>query len=96
MLDDDDSIDRTQSRSHSYFDIDWLAKPSALVIGSEGNGLCSDIRRALAQGKPIENDETMIEAVHIPMQVGLESLNAAICGSVIMFEYARQCNQAKI
>jgi tRNA G18 (ribose-2'-O)-methylase SpoU len=26
------------------------------------------------------------------MQEGIESLNAAVCGSVILFEYSRQCS----
>jgi len=31
-----------------------------------------------------------VQAVHVPMQPGIESLNAAVCGSVILFEYYRQ------
>lgn len=93
--DDDDSPDGSQSKSRPHYDVDWLAQPSALVIGSEGNGLSTDVRQALVGGKPLETGNTacQIGAVHIPMQAGIESLNAAICGSVIMFEYARQCNQ---
>ncbi|KAG7344823.1 tRNA/rRNA methyltransferase SpoU [Nitzschia inconspicua] len=33
-----------------------------------------------------------ITATHIPMQEGIESLNAAVCGSVMLFEYARQAS----
>lgn len=37
--------------------------------------------------------EVTVRAVHLPMCPGIESLNAAICGSVIMFEYLRQQQQ---
>ena len=70
--------------SVSYFDVDWTRGPSALVIGSEGNGLSPVVRRDLLQ------NESRIGATHIPMAAGIESLNAAVCGSVILFEYARQ------
>jgi tRNA G18 (ribose-2'-O)-methylase SpoU len=76
-----------------HTDIDWIVKPnptattkdqhnSAIIIGSEGSGLRSEIRNAVTKGQ--------IKSVHVAMEGGLESLNAAICGSVIMFEYARQ------
>eukprot|EP00533_Pseudo-nitzschia_delicatissima_P008742 CAMPEP_0116098940 /NCGR_PEP_ID=MMETSP0327-20121206/11501_1 /TAXON_ID=44447 /ORGANISM="Pseudo-nitzschia delicatissima, Strain B596" /LENGTH=370 /DNA_ID=CAMNT_0003590781 /DNA_START=167 /DNA_END=1279 /DNA_ORIENTATION=+ len=71
--------------SLSYFDVDWTRGPSALVIGSEGNGLSPVVRRDLLQNK-----NEIIGATHIPMAAGIESLNAAVCGSVILFEYARQ------
>lgn len=70
--------------SKAHFSIDWL-KPSALVIGSEGKGLSADIREA------ITTDESVVKAIHVPMCPGIESLNAAVCGSVILFEYSRQC-----
>jgi tRNA G18 (ribose-2'-O)-methylase SpoU len=95
MIEGGDSTDDSQNTSHPHYDIDWLARPTALVIGSEGNGLSVDVRKALVRRRPTESDEAyQIEAVHVPMQAGIESLNAAICGSVIMFEYARQCSQA--
>lgn len=69
-----------------YFNVDWTCGPSALVIGSEGNGLSSIVRHALRT-----NDKDVgVGATHIPMAAGIESLNAAVCGSVILFEYARQ------
>jgi TrmH family RNA methyltransferase len=66
-----------------HYDVDWTATPSALVIGSEGNGLSDAVRKAVADGT--------IQATHVPMEAGIESLNAAVCGSVIMFEFLRQC-----
>jgi TrmH family RNA methyltransferase len=71
--------------SQAHFDIDWLQASSALVIGSEGTGLGSDVRQAL-----LETSDDRVRAVHVPMQEGIESLNAAVCGSVILFEYMRQ------
>ena len=71
--------------SRPHFEIDWLMHPTALVIGSEGNGLNREIRHSL------QDNDGSIKAVHVPMQAGIESLNAAVCGSVIMFEYLRQC-----
>jgi len=78
--------------SQSHFDIDWLVQPSALVIGSEGSGLSPDIRAAV-EGRRGTTDDAIISAVHVPMKAAIESLNAAVCGSVIMFEYSRQYEQ---
>ncbi len=64
----------------SYSAVDWCAAP-ALVIGSEARGVSAAARRH-ATG-----------AVMIPMRGG-ESLNAAVAGSVILFEAARQMAQA--
>ncbi len=56
---------------------DWTL-PSALIIGSEADGP-SDSARALAA-----------ETVFIPMPGGTESLNAAMAGTVVLFEAVRQ------
>mmetsp|Transcript_32050 Transcript_32050/g.48738 ORF Transcript_32050/g.48738 Transcript_32050/m.48738 type:complete len:330 (-) Transcript_32050:114-1103(-) len=69
--------------SKPYDLVGWDKSDSALIIGSEGNGLSHEVRDAVAAGK--------VGAVHVPMQEGIESLNAAVCGSVILFEYQRQC-----
>lgn len=100
MSQGDSTIERGQSSTQPSFsspihtDIDWIVPPnptttttdqhnsSAIIIGSEGSGLRSEIRNAVTKGQ--------IKSVHVAMEGGLESLNAAICGSVIMFEYARQ------
>jgi TrmH family RNA methyltransferase len=60
-----------------YYAADWR-QPSALIIGNEAHGL-SEEARALA-GKLIS----------IPMRGRAESLNAAVAGSVILFEALRQ------
>lgn len=55
-----------------------LRKPLALVIGGEAEG-ASDEAQRLANGK-----------ISIPMAGGVESLNAGVAGSVLMFEVIRQ------
>mmetsp|Transcript_12301 Transcript_12301/g.17953 ORF Transcript_12301/g.17953 Transcript_12301/m.17953 type:complete len:375 (-) Transcript_12301:482-1606(-) len=70
-----------ESKPHD--NIHWTDHSSALILGREGTGLTSEIRKAVAEGQ--------IRSVHVPMEPGIESLNAAVCGSVIMFEYHRQC-----
>lgn len=96
MMEEGDNTNggRNPIQSTPHFGIDWLAQPSALVIGSEGQGLCADVRRALAAdehgGTHRNGDAGQILPVHVPMNPTMESLNAAICGSVILFEYSRQ------
>eukprot|EP00536_Pseudo-nitzschia_multiseries_P003254 jgi/Psemu1/301841/fgenesh1_kg.48_\ len=97
---DVDVDDNPKAHSVPYFEVDWTEGASALVIGSEGNGLSPTIRQDLlvvkrsgsGDGKD-EHDSKNVRATHIPMEAGIESLNAAVCGSVILFEYARQCQQ---
>lgn len=60
-----------------YFAADWR-QPSALIVGSEAHGLSED---ALAYTKKL---------ISIPMRGRAESLNAAVAGSVILFEALRQ------
>jgi TrmH family RNA methyltransferase len=60
-----------------YYAVDWR-QPSALIIGNEAHGL-SDEARALARS-----------LIGIPMRGQAESLNAAVAGSVILFEALRQ------
>jgi RNA methyltransferase, TrmH family len=55
-----------------------LRKPLALVIGGEAEG-ASDEAQRLANMK-----------ISIPMSSGVESLNAGVAGSVLMFEVVRQ------
>lgn len=61
----------------SCWDTD-LRKPLALVVGGEAEGV-SEEGRKLATGK-----------VSIPMAGNVESLNAGVAGSVLMFEVVRQ------
>ncbi|MBI5351207.1 MAG: RNA methyltransferase [Chloroflexi bacterium] len=55
-----------------------LRQPVALVIGSEAEG-ASESARKLANAK-----------ISIPMSGNIESLNAGVAGSVLMFEVVRQ------
>ena len=61
----------------SYRDAD-LRGPLALVIGSEGKGMAGPVRRRLEL------------LVRIPMRGHVGSLNAAVAGSVLLFEAAAQ------
>jgi TrmH family RNA methyltransferase len=67
----------TATASLPYDAIDWSG-PSALVIGGEATGVGPELS---AWGS---------EEVAIPLAAGLESLNAAVAGAVILFEAARQ------
>ena len=60
-----------------YYAADWR-QPSVLIIGNEANG-ASDEAHARAT-----------KSLTIPMAADVESLNAAVAGSVILFEAARQ------
>ncbi len=60
-----------------YDDVDW-SSPTALIVGNETNGP-SDAALGYA-----------FDTVGIPLAVTLESLNAGVAGSVILFEAARQ------
>jgi RNA methyltransferase, TrmH family len=61
----------------SYDAVNWNI-PSVLVLGSEATGISE---RALAR---------VTGHVSIPLHGGVESLNAAVAGAVILFEAARQ------
>lgn len=65
----------------SHFDVDWT-RPSALVIGGEARGLGVDTRIG------IKSDQVM--GVSIPLARGVESLNAAVAGAVVLGESQRQ------
>ncbi len=66
-----------ESASLAYRDAD-LRGPLALVVGSEGHGISGAIRRRIDL------------AVRIPMRGRVGSLNAAVAGSVLLFEAAAQ------
>ncbi len=55
-----------------------LRQPIALIVGSEAEG-ASEFARKIASGK-----------ISIPMAGEVESLNAGVAGSVLMFEVVRQ------
>ena len=70
--------------SPAHYDVPWNTHEScAIIIGNEGQGLSTPIRDDVSCGK--------IQSVHVPMiPNSIESLNAAVCTSVILFEYHRQ------
>lgn len=57
-----------------------LRKPLALIIGSEAEGASDEAQRLATQ------------KICIPMAGNVESLNAGVAGSVLMFEVVRQRN----
>jgi tRNA G18 (ribose-2'-O)-methylase SpoU len=56
-----------------YLGFDWRARPLALCIGSEGQGL------------PPEVESACREKVTISMREGAESLNAAVAAGILLF-----------
>lgn len=60
-----------------YYAADWR-QPSALIVGNEANGVSEDGLAAATK------------QIAIPMAEPVESLNAAVAGSVILFEAFRQ------
>jgi TrmH family RNA methyltransferase len=67
----------TTDATRAYDAADWTG-PTALVIGGEAEGVGAELS---AWGT---------EEVAIPLAAGVESLNAAVAGAVILFEAARQ------
>lgn len=65
------------SAERPYYAVD-LTQRSALIIGNEARGPSSEARRLATA------------SVSIPMWNGVESLNAAIAASILLFEAARQ------
>jgi RNA methyltransferase, TrmH family len=55
-----------------------FTRPSALIIGGEADGAGPEARSLATQN------------IQIPMPGGIESLNAAIAGSIVLFEVVRQ------
>ena len=58
-----------------------LSQPVALVIGSEAEGASESARKLASQ------------TISVPMAGEMESLNAGVAGSVLMFEVVRQRNR---
>lgn len=65
------------SAKKSYSGIDWK-KPKLLIFGSEAHGLTPEELTAID------------EAIGIPMENGVESLNLAVSAGIILFEAKRQ------
>jgi RNA methyltransferase, TrmH family len=94
MEDGSSSSDAPTTSGTLHYNVNWTSnEPTALVIGNEGNGLSPNVRQAVEFGGTGSGME--IKAVHVPMLGAVESLNAAVCGSVIMFEYLRQIQVRK-
>ena len=70
-------------RGASYWEVNWC-QPTALVIGGE------------AEGAAAEAEQLATGYVTIPMRSEVESLNAAMAASVLLFEAARQRFQASL
>lgn len=62
--------------------MDWTLGPSALVIGGETTGL----------GETVKNiaNENNGQIVHVSMTSKMDSLSAAMAGTVIIYEAYRQ------
>jgi TrmH family RNA methyltransferase len=58
-----------------------LRKPLALIVGGEADGASNEARKLATQ------------KISIPMAGNVESLNAGVAGSVVMFEVVRQRKQ---
>ncbi|MDQ2654330.1 MAG: RNA methyltransferase [Chloroflexota bacterium] len=61
----------------AYDAVDWT-QPAALIIGGEAEGVSPQLTSWAS------------EAVAIPLVANVESLNAAVAGSILLFEAARQ------
>lgn len=57
-----------------------ITEPVGVVVGNEGNGLSDELKRASTK------------IVKIPMQNGLESLNAGVSGSLVMYQISAKLN----
>jgi len=62
----------------AHFEWDWT-RPTALVVGSEAHGLSDEIKA-----------DPAVTTCSIPLHAGVESLNAGVAGSVMLYEAARQ------
>jgi TrmH family RNA methyltransferase len=69
------------------WDIDWKI-PSAILIGNEGSGLPADLVRAADARVYIPQAASIVP-------VGIESLNAAMAASVLLYEAMRQRNPVR-
>lgn len=71
-------VGAVMQEARPYWELDLRGGSIALVIGNEGAGISPPLQALLH------------ERVCIPMAPGVESLNAAIAGSVLLFERVRQ------
>ncbi|XP_070571729.1 rRNA methyltransferase 3, mitochondrial-like [Ptychodera flava] len=84
-LEEEIEMDREQKLevlpSENFYNVDWT-KNAAIVIGGESHGLSKEAVQL--------SDESYGCKVHIPMTRGMDSLNAAMATSIIVFEAKRQ------
>ena len=83
---EDSKIQGMEASSHLLrpWDVDWQG-PAAILIGNEGSGLPADLVRAA-------NARVYIPQAAATAPVGIESLNAAMAASVLLYEAQRQRN----
>jgi TrmH family RNA methyltransferase len=84
------SNDKTSDATSSLlcpWDIDWKT-PAAILIGNEGSGLPAGLVRAA-------DARVYIPQASATAPVGIESLNAAMAASVLLYEAMRQRNTAR-
>jgi TrmH family RNA methyltransferase len=89
-VDDKNSKDKTLGSASPLmcpWDIDWKI-PTAILIGNEGSGLPTEIVRAA-------DARVYIPQAAATAPVGIESLNAAMAASVLLYEAMRQRNSAR-
>lgn len=68
--------------SSQYFQVDWTLGPSVLIIGNEATGLGENAKNLACQNGG--------QLVHVPMANKVDSLSAAMAGTVIIYEAYRQ------
>jgi TrmH family RNA methyltransferase len=88
--DEDDSKNKVSDTACTLlrpWDIDWKT-PAAILIGNEGSGLPAEIVRAA-------DARVYIPQAAATAPVGIESLNAAMAASVLLYEAMRQRNTAR-
>jgi TrmH family RNA methyltransferase len=87
---EEDSKNKSSSATSTLlrpWDINWKS-PAAILIGNEGSGLPVDVVRAA-------DARVYIPQAEATAPVGIESLNAAMAASVLLYEAMRQRNAAE-
>ena len=92
MMDDDSSSNSNNIKSIPYWEMNCNTDGDdgniALCIGNEASGLSYEVRDKIKEG--------LVLPIHIPMSSNsIESLNAAVSGSIIMYEFYRQISTMK-
>ena len=66
----------------TYFDTDFTSSEIALIIGGETEGLSNEAHKFTFERNG--------QKIYIPMITGINSLNAAVASSIILFEVKKQ------